>query len=178
MLIPVSCSNAPAITITSASRSLSPWSLTAAGATPPLTASRRIRRAMLATIWMWTRLWSDIPSRSEVTCCMYQRAATSGSALAWASRRSSLRLPRVGTLTHALPIRAARLGRPSATAVSLTPGPERARVAGERLEDRRGAAQQNRPQVELDQSRGEQHRHRDRDRDEGRRKQVGPLTPA
>ena len=112
--MPLSCSRAPAITTTSASRSPRPWSVTIAGSIPPLTASRRIRRAMLATIWMWTRLWSDIPSRSEVTCCMYQRAAISPSALTASSSFSSLRLPRVGTLMPSEPTRSDRSGFSSA----------------------------------------------------------------
>ena len=41
---------------------------------PALTSSRSSRRAMLSTIWTWTQLWSDIPSRSEVTCAMCHQA--------------------------------------------------------------------------------------------------------
>ncbi len=50
---------------------------------------------------MWTQLWSDIPSRSALTCAMYHQPRTWSSALTASMKLSSRRLPRVGARTCA-----------------------------------------------------------------------------
>src|SRR4051812_14679998 len=56
---------------------------------------------MLRTICMWTQEWSDMPRRSACTWVMYHQARTWSSSLTAVRKLSSLRLPRVGTLTLA-----------------------------------------------------------------------------
>src|SRR3954451_22346537 len=94
--MPVSWKRQPAAITTSASRRPRPWVVTIAGSTPARESRRNSRSAMLTTIWTCTQEWSDIPSRSALTCCMYHHARSRSSALAAASRVSSFRLPRVG----------------------------------------------------------------------------------
>src|SRR4051812_15181010 len=94
--MPVSWKRQPAAITTSASRRPMPWSATVAGSTPARDSRRNSRSAMLTTIWMCTQEWSDIPSRSAFTCCMYHQARRRSSPLAAASSASSFRLPRVG----------------------------------------------------------------------------------
>ena len=63
---------------------------------------------MLRTICMWTQLWSDIPSRSALTCAMYHQPRTWSSALTASMKLSRRRLPRVGARTCASAIASAR----------------------------------------------------------------------
>src|SRR3954468_11343277 len=94
--MPVSWNRQAAAITTSASRAFIPCWETIAGSTPARLSRRNSRRAMLATICTWTHEWSDMSRRWALTCCMYHHACRRRSALAAASRASSLRLPRVG----------------------------------------------------------------------------------
>jgi hypothetical protein len=57
-----------------------------------------MRSAMLSTIWTWIQEWSDIPSRSALTCVTCHQVFSCGSAFAASSSASRRRFPRVGAL--------------------------------------------------------------------------------
>ncbi len=96
--MPVSWNRQPAAITTSASCSFMPCWDTITGSTPPRTSRRNSRSAMFSTILMCTQEWSDMPSRSAFTCCMYHQPRIRSSALAASSRAWRRRFPRVGTL--------------------------------------------------------------------------------
>ena len=99
--MPTQCSRQAAATTTSASCSVIPKSATTLGTTPRRNSSRASRRPMLVTIWMWTQLWSDMPSRRvALTAETCHHALSCWSALTASSSRSSRRLPRVGARTR------------------------------------------------------------------------------
>jgi hypothetical protein len=94
--MPTQWNSAAAAIVTSASRSVMPWSDTMAGVIPRRKSSRATRSAMLVTIWMWTHEWSVSPRRCAVIPATCHHALTWRSALTASRSCSSLRLPRVG----------------------------------------------------------------------------------
>ena len=85
-----------AATTTSASFAVRPCSVTTTGSTLRRLRSRSSRSAMFITFWTWIHEWSDIPSRSAVTCCAYHQAFSCMSALTASRNAASLGLRSAG----------------------------------------------------------------------------------